>query len=312
MTHRIAFLGSPHFAVPSLAALTADERFDLVLVVTQPDRPVGRGRKLAPPPVAEWAANAGLDVYQPDSMREDASVQRIRAAGPDLLVVVAYGEILNRTMLNLAPSGAINVHPSLLPRYRGSSPIPAAILNGDDLTGVSIMKLVRRLDAGPVLAQHVEQVLPEDTGESLSTRLAELAARMLPDVADAWISGAINAEDQDDRLATYTREWSKEDARIDWTKPGIQIERLVRAALPWPVAWTMLDDIRVQVREARVVDPAVSSTASPGTVVATRSSPVVATGEGFVELVTVQPAGKRAMPASDWFRNLTVEDPAFH
>jgi methionyl-tRNA formyltransferase len=312
LTHRIVFLGSPAFAIPSLAALHSDERFEVVLVVSQPDRPVGRGRKLAPPPVAAWTVDAGLDLFQPDSLRSDDAFERIRACHPDLLVVVAYGEILDRRMLALAPAGAINVHPSLLPLYRGSSPIPAAIINGDDSTGITVIKLVRRLDAGPIISQRDEPVHPHDTSETLGDRLAALAGNMLPDVADDWATGSICAVGQNDDLATYTREWSKDDGRIDWQASAVAIERLVRAARPWPVAWTMLGDIRVQIRDVRLDSTETTGQIKPGTLIDGDGQPRIITGDGELQLLTVQPAGKREMPARDWVRNLPAGDRLFH
>ena len=160
---------------------------------------------------------------------------------PDVLIVIAYGELLRRAVLELAPHGALNVHPSLLPRYRGAAPIPAAILAGDDVTGTSIIKLVRRLDAGPIVAQQQLDIMPDDTTATLGARLADQSAEMLPDVVQEWIAGRLIAREQDDALATYTREWTRADARIDWSTPAIQIERLIRAANPWPLC---LDNAR--------------------------------------------------------------------
>lgn len=303
MTHRVIFLGSPEFAVPSLRALHNDSRFDVTLVVSQPDRPAGRGRKLTPPPVAALATHLGLQLHQPTTLKDEQSVKPLEVTQADVLVVVAYGEILRRRVLNLAPYGALNVHPSLLPRYRGASPLPAAILNGDRETGVSIMKLERRLDAGPVLAMFPERVSDEDTTASLGQRLSELAADRLPDVADAWMRGQVQAVEQDDASATYTREWTKDDARIDWNQSATFIDRLVRAALPWPVAWTTLNGSRVQIRECHVAGPQVASDQRPGSIVRVDSGVFVSTGSGLLELVTVQPESKRPQSANDWARS---------
>ncbi|MEX1157907.1 MAG: methionyl-tRNA formyltransferase, partial [Thermomicrobiales bacterium] len=169
---RVVFLGTPAFAVPSLISLAEHDKIDVGLVVTQPDRPAGRGRKLTPPAVKAAANALGLWVYQPDSLRDNGTLQTLRDARPDLLIVVAYGELLRRDMLELAPAGCLNVHPSLLPAYRGAAPIPAAILNGDRMSGVSLIKLVRKLDAGPIVAQVEVVVLPGDTAGSLGERLA--------------------------------------------------------------------------------------------------------------------------------------------
>lgn len=273
----------------------------MALVVSQPDRPSGRGRRLTPPPVAAFAAKSGLPLFQPESLRDPDAFARMESIEVDLLVVVAYGEILRRNVLQIAPGGALNVHPSLLPKYRGASPIAEAIRGGDPQTGVSIMKLVRRLDAGPVVAQSTIELDGHETTGSLSQRLADLAAEMLPDVCYDWLDGRLKAVDQDESAATYTREWTKADAAIDWTLSAERIERLVRAALPWPVAWTAFDGQRLQVRAACVF---AGDGGSPGEVVEHRKNLIVATGSGHLALVSVQPEGRRAMPASGWWNGL--------
>ena len=301
MSWRVVFLGSPEFAVPSLQRLAADERFDVALVVSQPDRPSGRGRRLTPPPVADFATESGLPLFQPESLRDPDAFSRLESIEPDLLVVVAYGEILRRNVLQLAPGSALNVHPSLLPKYRGASPIAEAIRGGDPQTGVSIMKLVRRLDAGPVVAQSTIELDGHETTGSLGQRLADLAAAMLPDVCYDWLDGRLKAVDQDESAATYTREWTKADAAIDWNQPAVALERLVRAALPWPVAWTASDGQRLQVRSAAVT-AAVEGT--PGTILQSGKRLIVATGEHGLELHSVQPQGKRELLALGWWNGL--------
>ncbi len=302
MPIRTIFLGSPTFAEPSLHALASDPRFVVALVVTQPDRRAGRGRATTPPAVKSAADALGLPTFQPDDLQGQDAVSTLNAVAPDLLVVVAYGELLGRHVLQLAPFGAINVHPSLLPRYRGATPIPAAILNGDPTTGVSIIKLVRRLDAGPILAAQELDITHADTAGTLSARLATLAATMLPDVGSAWVDGRITPREQDEAQATMTREWVSADARIDWTASATSIERLVRAANPSPGAWTTLSEQRVGIHAARL--HATSAAAAIGSIVAIDGAPVVATGSGSLELLQVQPAGKRSMPAADWWRGL--------
>lgn len=304
MTQRIVFLGSPQFAVPSLRALGDDPRFEIVLVVSQPDRPSGRGRKLTPPAVAAYAAEAGLPVFQPESLRDEVSLERLSASSPDLLVVVAYGEILRKNVLELAKGGALNVHPSLLPRYRGASPTAEAIRQGDITTGVSIMKLVRRLDAGPVVAQTLVDLDGSETTGALTEHLADVAAGMLPDVCDDWLAGRREATPQDDTAATYTREWAKADAKIDWTQPAAVIERLVRAALPWPVAWTLTSGQRLQIRATAVVSGPCDV---PGHVELAGKQLLISTGAERLQLVLVQPEGKREMPALVWWNGLKTK-----
>lgn len=307
---RVVFLGSPQFAVPSLRALVHEPDIAVPLVVTQPDRPAGRGRKMTPPPVAVEAQAAGLPLLQPESLRDPQHVARIAEVQPDILLVVAYGEILRRDVLELAPHGALNVHPSLLPRYRGAAPIPAAILNGDRHTGISIIKLVRRLDAGPIIAQSELDITPRDTTTSLSERLAMQSAQMLPDVLRGWVQGQLAAIEQDESLATYTHEWTRSDARIDWSLSAVQIDRLVRAANPWPIAWTTINGSSIAIHESEPLATA-SPVLTPAHARLQDGRVVVTCGEGVLVLNVVQPASKRAMPALDWFRGLHREVVAF-
>jgi methionyl-tRNA formyltransferase len=275
------------------------------LVVTQPDRPAGRGRRLTAPPVKQAAQEFDIPVYQPESLREPDDSGPLRDAAPDLLVVVAYGEILRRHILELAPHGALNVHPSLLPRYRGSSPIRAAILNGDDTTGISIIKLVRKLDAGPIVRQQPVIIENNEDAATLSDRLSMIVAEMLPSTCRDWIFGEIAAVDQDEQLATMTREWTRDDASIAWNSEAASIERLVRASLPWPVAWTTLNGEPFRILHASLAD---ISDLSPGLVRRIGKQIVVGCGSGTLQLQTVQPAGKRAMAALGWWNGVQAEE----
>ncbi len=288
--------------------LAAHPELDVVLVVTQPDRPAGRGRKLTPPPVKQAAEALGIPVYQPESLRTVDASAPLREAAPDLLVVVAYGEILRKHVLDLAPAGALNVHPSLLPRYRGSAPVRAAILNGDAETGVTIMRLVRKLDAGPIVRQERVPLAGNEDAESLSDELAKLAAEFLPETCVNWINGSLEAVEQDDALATMTREWSRDDARIDWTADAVDTERLVRASQPWPVAWTMLDGEPFRIHRSAL---ATGSGLAAGTVRRQGKKIIVGCGSGVLELVSVQPAGKRAMPAPGWWNGVRQDEVQF-
>lgn len=297
MPIRTVFFGSPTFAVPSLSALAHDPRFAVTLVVTQPDRPAGRGRRLQPPPVKQEAERLGLPVWQPETLRSEDAVERLAAERADLFVVVAYGEILTRRVLALPAHGCLNVHPSLLPRYRGSSPIQAAILNGDSETGVTIMLMVRRLDAGPIVAQRAVQLSGQETAGDLGERLARVAADMLPDIASRWVSGEIKAQPQDESCATYTRELRKEDGRIDWRRSAVEIERLVRAMNPWPGAWTRLEGRRLGVRAVDISN----EHHPPATIHQADHAVLVGTGTTAVRLLTVQPEGRGPMPAADWY-----------
>lgn len=307
---RVVFLGSPAFAVPSLQALANHPDIRLPLVVTQPDRPAGRGRSLTPPPIKVAADALGVPTLQPATLRDDAAVTQVADARPDVLVVVAYGELLHRDVLDLAPHGCLNVHPSLLPKHRGATPIPAAILAGDARTGVSIIRLVRKLDAGPVVTQLAVDIKSGDTTGSLNDRLAQVAAELLPDTVIEYVSGNLVPVPQDDALATHTREWTTDDTRIDWSQPAAVLERLVRAANPWPMAWTIIDGTRLRILEARVAVDATVNLA-PGCATTQRGTVVVQAGAGVLELVRVQAAGKRPVAAADWWRGVRRAELSF-
>jgi methionyl-tRNA formyltransferase len=305
MTHRVAFLGTPEFAVPALRELYADPRVDVALVVTQPDRPAGRGRRLRPSPVKQAVLDLGLPLNQPERVNDPDELSRIRGTNPDLIVLVAYGEFLDRALLSLPPHGCLNLHPSLLPRYRGASPVQATILNGDAETGITIMKMTRKLDAGPILHQRVVPLSGTETTGALAERLAHIGAIDLPDVIDRWIAGEIRAVPQDESLATYTSEIGKADAKIDWSQSAIQIERFIRAMDPWPRAWTELGGERLSVLGARIASDGDGRAFGEITLAADRV--LVSTGAGWLELLMMQPAGKRAMDASSWARGARLQ-----
>ncbi len=297
---RVLFLGTPDFAVPSLHALAAQPDMEIVLVVTQPDRPAGRGRALQSPPIKIAALELGLPVWQPTTLRGADVEERIRLVTPTVGVVVAYGELLPRRVLELLPYGFLNVHPSLLPRYRGASPIQTALLNGDEITGVTIILLTPELDAGPIVRQVTAPIVPEDTGQTLSARLAALAAEILPETVREWVRGRLTAVPQDEQQATYTRPLNKEDGRINWALPAEQIERAIRALQPWPCAWTMIRGRRLIVLRAHLAHHRESPT--PGCLVPTSTELLVGTGSCALALDIVQPEGKRSMGGLDWWR----------
>lgn len=262
------------------------------------------------PPAVKVAAEAlGLPIIQPESLRTPEIVEHLAAHEADLFIVVAYGEILCQAVLDLPRRGCLNVHPSLLPRYRGSAPVQAAILNGDPETGVTIMQLVRRLDAGPIIAQERVPLQGTETAGELSVRLAEVAARMLPDTAAAWAASEIEAQPQDEALATFTREITVADGRIDWRDPAERIERLSLAMQPWPKAWSVLDGRRFAVLECDISQE--KSTKEPGAIGRGPDGfPVVATGTNDLILRQVQPEGRRVMSAQDWFRGARLPEDA--
>jgi methionyl-tRNA formyltransferase len=299
MMARIVFMGTPQFAVPTLLAL--DEHHQVVGVVTQPDRRAGRGRKMAISPVKEAALAQGVPIYQPDTLRSTEAVEQLAAWRPDMMVVAAFGQILRPPVLALPPHGCLNVHASLLPRYRGAAPIPATILAGDAVTGVTIMRMDEGMDTGPILAQAECPIDSEDTTGSLTATLAGLGARLLVETLPGWISGEIQALPQDQSLATYCRPLKKEDGHLDWIRPAAHLDRQVRATDPWPGAYTTWQGRRLKVLRARPLLER-QGEGMPGQAVALPGGVGVVTGQGLLELAEVQLAGKKPMAADVFVR----------
>lgn len=273
-------MGSPEFAVPSLRAVV-EAGHDVSLAVTQPPHPAGRGRRMTEPATAIAARDLGLPVYQPERVRRPEAIERIRQQEPEAIVIAAYGQILPRAVLDIPRLGCINVHPSLLPRHRGPSPIPAAILAGDRVTGVSIMLLDEGMDTGPVLARTEVPIADEDDATTLGPRLAAIGARLLVNTLPRWASADIQAEPQVDAEATYSRLLTRTDGALDWRQPAESLWLRVRAVAEWPQAFTTWDGKLVRILSAGV-DP--SSSAEPGLVVAvgarTRVPTAAAIGTG--------------------------------
>lgn len=291
---RVSFMGTPHFAVPTLLAL--GESHQIVGVVTQPDRQAGRGRKVVASPVKEMALAQGWPLLQPATLRSPDAVAQLAAWNPDVIVVAAFGQILHQPVLALPPYGCLNVHASLLPRYRGAAPIAAAILNGETVTGVTIMHMDEGLDTGPVLAQAECPIVPDDTTATLTAGLAGLGAELLVATLPGWLTGQISARPQDDSLASYCKPLEKADGHLDWTQHAAHLDRQVRACDPWPGAFTTWQGQRLRVLRARA-RPAWQGQARPGQVIELDGSIGVATGRGALQLVEVQLAGKKPMTA---------------
>jgi methionyl-tRNA formyltransferase len=291
---RVVFMGTPEFAVPVLEALAA--QYDLVGVVTQPDRPAGRGRKLAASPVKEAALARGLPLLQPTTLHTPEAFQQLAAWHPAVVVVAAFGQLLHPQVLDLPPHGCLNIHGSLLPRYRGAAPIPAAILAGDEVTGVTIMHMDEGLDTGPILSQAEQPLAPGDTTGSLTAKLADLGAGLLLETLPRWLAGEIVPQVQDETRATYCRALTKDDGSLDWSRPAHHLDRQVRANDPWPGAYTWWQGQRLKLLRVRP-RPGWRGDGQPGQVVETEAGIAVVTGEGLLELVEVQPAGKKPMPA---------------
>jgi methionyl-tRNA formyltransferase len=295
---RLVFAGTPEFAVPHLRACLA-ENVEIAAVYTQPDRPAGRGRALAASPVKQAALAAGLVVEQPESLKSHAAKTRLRELKPDLLVVVAYGLILPRTVLAIPRLGCWNVHASLLPRWRGAAPIQRAILVGDAQTGVCLMRMEAGFDTGPVMLRREIGIAADDTGGSLHDKLAELGAQMLAEGLRRTLAGEIlSAQAQPEAGVTYAHKLDKSEARLDWNESAIVLERKVRAFDPWPVAEADLAGERVRVRAAQALPGA---GASPGGIVAaTKHGIDIACGDGLLRVTRLQRAGGRVVTAADY------------
>lgn len=290
---RLVFFGTPPFAVPTLDRLTDDPSFEVTLVVTQPDRPAGRGRRIERSAVAEAAHARGLPLYQPASLRDPASRQPLAEQAADLFVVAAFGLIFGPKTLALPRLGCVNVHASLLPRLRGAAPIVVAVVAGDDQTGVSLMLMDPGLDTGPILAAVAEPVRPDDTAGSLGDRLAHLGADLAAAALPRFAAGVLPPTPQPSLGATLTRPLTKADGWLDWEQPALDLERRIRAMLPWPRAWTTLGRETLQVHAARVV--AGETGHPPGTIVGAGPRLIVACSRDALELLEVQPAGGRPM-----------------
>lgn len=291
---RVVFMGTPDFAVPSLLALT--EVADVAGVLSQPDRPAGRGRSLQAPPVARLAHDLGLPLVQPSNPQSAESMAAVTQWAPDVIIVAAYGRILKPALLNLPPHGCVNVHASLLPRWRGASPVQAAILHGDARTGVTLMRLDPGMDTGPILAQKSTPILEDETAGELEGRLAHLGADLLQSTLPDYLLGECDLIPQDESLATHAPILKKSDGLLHFSQSAEELARQVRAFHPWPGSYFHWGKQRIVVHQASALDMAAS--APPGhTLETTDGLPAVQTSHGVLLLRIVQPSGKRPMPA---------------
>ncbi len=296
---RIVFFGTPEFAVPSLRTLL-DGTDPVVAVVCQPDKPAGRGQRLTPPPVKELALRAGVPVLQPEKLRTPDFAATLRPLAPDLIVVAAYGKILPQAILDLPPHGCINVHASLLPKYRGAAPVQWAILRGETVTGVTIMQVNERMDAGDILLQRQTPIGADETYGELQTRLAELGAAALREAIVELHSSTLRRQPQREADATLAPMIRKEDGRIDWAASATSIARRVRAFNPWPSAFTDLDTRRLKIHRARATPT--TATVTAGTVIATADGIEVATGSGTLVIDELQLEGRKRLTAAEFIR----------
>ena len=302
---RVVFMGTPDFALPVLDSLLSGGH-QVVGVYTRPDRPAGRGRHLTPPPVKTYAQEHGLALFQPASLRDPGAVQELLSLGPEVIIVAAYGRILPPEVLEVPPKGVLNLHPSLLPKYRGPSPVAAALLEGDSVTGVTVMLIDQGMDTGDILAQRQTPIAPQETAGQLTDRLFHLGAELLAEVLPPWMDGKITPIPQQDEQATTTRRYTKEDGEMDWSLPAVVLERRLRAFQPWPGCYTHWNGKLLKVLDGVVVSDGDSQGGPPGRVLALpagNGSPVaVVTGHGLLGLVKVQREGRRPQAIEEMVR----------
>lgn len=299
---RLVFMGTPEVAVPSLESLL-HSNYEVVAVYTQPDNVAGRGRSLSTSPIKQTALKWNLPVEQPIILRDSEVQSQLKAYKPDVIVVAAYAQLLPQVVLDIPPYGCINIHPSLLPRHRGSSPVAASILAGDEFTGVSIMLMKKGLDTGPIIAQAQIPVSDIDNTSSLTIKLSLIAAQLLLEILPPWLRGEITPRPQDKTKASYQGEFSKQDGEIDWNLPATDIWRRIRAFYPWPGSYTRWQGKQIKIIEAVPVTSIATTT--PGEVVAIKQRKTrlgVSTGDGILGVLKLQLESKRAMSADDFLR----------
>ncbi len=306
---RVVYMGTPDFAVPALQSLLAS-RHQVVGVVTNPDKPVGRGNKISEPPVKRAALAAGVEVFQPKGLRNEAAQEKLRAWAPDLIVVAAYGRILPEAVLAIAPLGCLNIHASLLPHYRGAAPINWCIVRGEVETGITIMQMEAGLDTGPMLLKRAVAIAPDETAQTLHDKLAPLGGPLLLQAIDSLLDGSISPQAQDHELATWAPMIKREDAALDWTKPAQELDNQLRGFSPWPGAssWWHPSDAAsspqlIKIGAARAVE----GEGAPGEVLSVDEGAVlVACGQGALRLDILQAPGRRALPARDFLNGTRV------
>ncbi|MBH1936879.1 methionyl-tRNA formyltransferase [Streptomyces sp. AV19] len=301
---RLVFAGTPEVAVPALDALLASDRHEVVAVVTRPDAPAGRGRRMVASPVAERAEEAGIEVLKPNRPRDEDFLARLREIAPDCCPVVAYGALLPKAALDIPVHGWVNLHFSLLPAWRGAAPVQHAVLAGDEVTGASTFRIEEGLDSGPVFGVLTEQVRPTDTSGDLLTRLAFAGSGLLAATMDGIEDGTLEAVPQPAEGVSLAPKISVEDARVDWSAPALRCDRVVRGCAPAPGAWTVFRGERLKVMSLALT--ADRTGLAPGELVVGKNSVHTGTGSHAVELLWVQPQGKKPMKAADWARGVRI------
>ncbi|MBP1930722.1 methionyl-tRNA formyltransferase [Ammoniphilus resinae] len=299
---QIVFMGTPDFAVPCLEQLISNG-YSVTEVVTQPDRPKGRKKEMTPPPVKVAALKYQIPVFQPEKLRDQEAVEHILSLKPDLIVTAAYGQILPKEIIQLPKYGCINVHASLLPKYRGGAPIHKSIIDGETETGVTIMYMVEKLDAGDILTQVKVPIESTDTVGTVHDKLAEVGSGLLLETIPRLIKGELNPIKQDETKVSFAWNIKREDEKINWNKPAWEIYNQIRGLNPWPVAYTLLNEDVFKVWWADIIDLEKKSEDRPGTILEVSSDGIeVACGKGILRLLEVQPAGKKKLSASDFVR----------
>ncbi|RMF98022.1 MAG: methionyl-tRNA formyltransferase [Candidatus Schekmanbacteria bacterium] len=308
---KIIFMGSTEGALLCLKKLV-DEGFHIEAVITQPDRPAGRGRKIVSPPLKPYALEKGIKIFQPEKIKEPSFFETLKGLSPDLIVVVAYGKILPEEILNLPPMKCINLHASLLPRYRGAAPVNWAIINGEKETGVTTQLMAKELDAGDILLQEKEEIRPNDTAASLLDRLMKKGAFLLVETIRKWEKGEITPQPQDESAVSYAPMLKKEDGLINWHRKAEEIENQVRGTNPWPGAFTYLTSEkkeRLKIWSCRAL--ARSYEKEPGSIWIENKRLIITTGSGVVELLEVQPENKKRMKAEQYIQGYKLPDRFF-
>ena len=299
------FMGTPEFAIPSFEALYESD-FEIALVVTQPDRPKGRGKKLSSPPVKLVALEHDIEVFQPERIKDREAIEKIKQVKPDLIIVVAFGQILPKEILELPRYGCINVHASLLPKYRGAAPINFAIINGEKKTGVTTMYMEEGLDTGDMLLKNEVEITPEDTASTLHYKLAIAGKKTLSDTLKAIINTELVPEKQDDSISSYAPIMTKELGKINWDRSAEAISNLVRGTDPWPSAYTLYDNSVLKLFAPVVLDK--QSKEKPGTIVAVSSEGIdIASADYIVRIKEIQISGKKRMPVGEFLKGNVLE-----
>ncbi|MEU2826285.1 MULTISPECIES: methionyl-tRNA formyltransferase [unclassified Streptomyces] len=301
---KLVFAGTPEVAVPALDALIASDRHEVAAVVTRPDAPAGRGRRLVASPVAERAAEAGIEVLKPVKPRDEEFLARLREIAPDCCPVVAYGALLPKAALDVPARGWVNLHFSLLPAWRGAAPVQHSLMAGDEVTGASTFLIEEGLDSGPVYGVLTEEIRPTDTSGDLLTRLAFAGAGLLAATMDGIEDGTLHAVPQPHEGVTLAPKITVEEAQVDWSAPALRVDRVVRGCTPAPGAWTLFRGERLKlVQAAPVLD---RTDLAPGELSAAKNNVYAGTGSHAVELLWVQPQGKKPMKAADWARGVRI------